>query len=38
MQLGAFGLLLPLLDREKDSPPSYGLSLLAISRKPGAAP
>jgi 2-polyprenyl-3-methyl-5-hydroxy-6-metoxy-1,4-benzoquinol methylase len=37
MQLGAFRLLLPLLDREKDSPPSYGLSLLAISRKPGAA-
>ena len=32
-QLRAFGLLLPLLKAEEKSPPSYGMSLLAIARK-----
>ena len=33
-QLRAFGLVLPLLRREEKNPPSYGMSLLAIARKP----
>ncbi len=32
-QLRAFGLILPILRREEKSPPSYGMSLLAIARK-----
>jgi glycosyltransferase involved in cell wall biosynthesis len=32
-QLRAFGLFLPLLRREEKSPPSYGMSLLAIAKK-----
>jgi len=32
-QLRAFSLLLPLLRRESDHPPSYGMSLLAVARK-----
>jgi glycosyltransferase involved in cell wall biosynthesis len=32
-QLRAFGLLLPLLRSDEKSPPSYGMSLLAIARK-----
>jgi glycosyltransferase involved in cell wall biosynthesis len=35
-QLRAFGLVLPLLRREEANPPSYGMSLLAIARKPEA--
>ncbi len=34
-QLRAFNLLLPLLKREEASPPSWGLSLLAIARNDG---
>ena len=34
-QLAAFKLLLPLLKREEANPPSTGMSLLAIARKPG---
>jgi glycosyltransferase involved in cell wall biosynthesis len=34
-QLAAFKLLLPLLRREEANPPSTGMSLLAIARKPG---
>jgi glycosyltransferase involved in cell wall biosynthesis len=37
-QLAAFKLMLPLLRREEKNPPSYGMSLLAISRRPAAAP
>jgi len=37
-QLAAFKLMLPLLRREEKSPPSYGMSLLAIARRPAAAP
>jgi glycosyltransferase involved in cell wall biosynthesis len=33
-QLRAFGLVLPLLRREEKNPPNYGMSLLAIARKP----
>ncbi|HEY6148467.1 MAG TPA: class I SAM-dependent methyltransferase, partial [Thermoanaerobaculia bacterium] len=33
-QLRAFGLVLPFLRREEQNPPSYGMSLLAIARKP----
>jgi SAM-dependent methyltransferase len=33
-QLKAFKLLLPLLRREETNPPSTGMSLLAIARKP----
>jgi glycosyltransferase involved in cell wall biosynthesis len=33
-QLAAFKLLMPLLKREESSPPSTGMSLLAIARKP----
>jgi glycosyltransferase involved in cell wall biosynthesis len=33
-QLRAFSLLLPILRRETDRPPSFGMSLLAIGRKP----
>ncbi|MGH9368696.1 MAG: glycosyltransferase [Thermoanaerobaculia bacterium] len=33
-QLQAFKLVLPLLRREEKSPPSFGMSLLAIVRKP----
>ncbi len=33
-QLAAFKLLLPLLKREESRPPSSGMSLLAIARKP----
>ena len=33
-QLAAFKLLLPLLKREEANPPSIGMSLLAIGRKP----
>ncbi|HYB54297.1 MAG TPA: bifunctional glycosyltransferase/class I SAM-dependent methyltransferase [Thermoanaerobaculia bacterium] len=36
-QLRAFSLLLPLLRREEENPPSIGMSLLAIARKPPAA-
>jgi len=36
-QLQAFKLLLPLLKREETNPPSFGMSLLAIARKPEAA-
>ncbi len=32
-QLRVFTLLLPLLRREENSPPSYGMSLLALARK-----
>ncbi len=34
-QLAAFRLMLPLLRREEANPPSIGMSLLAIGRKPG---
>ncbi|HYK41427.1 MAG TPA: glycosyltransferase [Thermoanaerobaculia bacterium] len=33
-QLRAFGLVLPILRREERNPPSYGMSLLAVARKP----
>ena len=33
-QLAAFKLLLPILKREEAHPPSVGMSLLAIARKP----
>jgi 2-polyprenyl-3-methyl-5-hydroxy-6-metoxy-1,4-benzoquinol methylase len=33
-QLRAFKLMLPLLRREEERPPSFGMSLLAIARKP----
>jgi glycosyltransferase involved in cell wall biosynthesis len=33
-QLRAFKLMLPLLRREEEHPPSFGMSLLAIARKP----
>jgi glycosyltransferase involved in cell wall biosynthesis len=33
-QLQAFKLVLPLLRREEKNPPSFGMSLLAIARKP----
>ncbi|MGH9400060.1 MAG: glycosyltransferase [Thermoanaerobaculia bacterium] len=33
-QLAAFKLLLPLLRREEAKPPSFGMSLLAIARRP----
>ncbi len=33
-QLRAFKLMLPLLRREESHPPSFGMSLLAIARKP----
>jgi SAM-dependent methyltransferase len=36
-QLRAFKLLLPLLRREEKRPPEFGMSLLAIARKPPAA-
>jgi glycosyltransferase involved in cell wall biosynthesis len=35
-QLKAFKLMLPLLRREEKNPPSFGMSLLAIARKPPA--
>jgi hypothetical protein len=35
-QLLAFKLLMPLLKREEERPPTSGLSLLAIARKPEA--
>ncbi|HEY7114094.1 MAG TPA: glycosyltransferase [Thermoanaerobaculia bacterium] len=34
-QLRAFSLAMPFLRREEKSPPPYGMSLLAIARKPG---
>jgi len=37
-QLLAFKLLMPLLEREKERPPSTGLSLVAIGRKDGGSP
>jgi glycosyltransferase involved in cell wall biosynthesis len=37
-QLLAFKLLMPLLEREKERPPSAGLSLVAIGRKDGGSP
>ena len=33
-QLAAFKLLMPMLRREETNPPSVGMSLLAIARKP----
>jgi glycosyltransferase involved in cell wall biosynthesis len=33
-QLRAFALALPMLRREERNPPSYGMSLLAVARKP----
>jgi glycosyltransferase involved in cell wall biosynthesis len=36
-QLAAFKLLMPLLKREEANPPSIGMSLLAIARKPSSA-
>ena len=33
-QLRAFSLVLPLLKSEEKAPPAYGLSLLALARKP----
>jgi glycosyltransferase involved in cell wall biosynthesis len=36
-QLLAFKLLMPMLEREKENPPSRGLSLVAIAKKEGAA-
>jgi glycosyltransferase involved in cell wall biosynthesis len=33
-QLAAFKLLMPMLEREEKNPPSVGMSLLAIARKP----
>ncbi|HTO86618.1 MAG TPA: glycosyltransferase [Thermoanaerobaculia bacterium] len=35
-QLRAFKLMLPLLRREEENPPSFGMSLLAVARKPEA--
>jgi glycosyltransferase involved in cell wall biosynthesis len=35
-QLRAFQLLLPLLRREEKNPPSFGMSLLAVARRPEA--
>ena len=37
-QLLAFKLLMPLLEREKERPPTSGLSLVAVGRKDGGAP
>src|SRR5437016_4501412 len=37
-QLRLFTLILPLLKREERSPPSYGMSLLAIARKAASPP
>ena len=36
-QLRAFSLVLPLLRREEKNPPDFGMSLLAIARKPVAS-
>src|SRR5690606_17230249 len=33
-QLGAFKMLMPLLRREETRPPSFGMSLLVVARKP----
>ena len=35
-QLFAFKLLMPMLEREREHPPTAGLSLVAIARKPAA--
>jgi glycosyltransferase involved in cell wall biosynthesis len=34
-QLSAFKLVMPILEREVRTPPSWGLSLLAVAKKPG---
>jgi SAM-dependent methyltransferase len=36
-QLRMFALLRPLLDAEVENPPSYGMSLLAVARKPSSS-